>query len=56
MQIYNISSEVFIGGIPMGENNPIRLQSMTNTDTNDVKASVAQCLKIIEDGASWEIE
>jgi (E)-4-hydroxy-3-methylbut-2-enyl-diphosphate synthase len=48
-----ISIPVFIGDVPMGGNNPIRLQSMTNTDTLDTKASVAQCIRIIEAGADY---
>jgi (E)-4-hydroxy-3-methylbut-2-enyl-diphosphate synthase len=48
-----ISSEVLIGSIPLGGNNPIRLQSMTNTDTLDTSASVAQCIRIIEAGADY---
>jgi len=42
-----------IGSIPMGGGNPIRLQSMTNTDTNDTMASVAQCIRIAEAGADY---
>lgn len=48
-----ISSEVIIGSVPLGGNNPIRIQSMTNTDTLDTKASVAQCIRIIEAGADY---
>lgn len=48
-----ISSEVFIGKIPLGGNNPVRFQSMTNTDTLDTQASVAQCIRIIEAGADY---
>jgi (E)-4-hydroxy-3-methylbut-2-enyl-diphosphate synthase len=48
-----ISSEVLIGSIPLGGNNPIRLQSMTNTNTLDTKASIAQCIRIIEAGADY---
>jgi (E)-4-hydroxy-3-methylbut-2-enyl-diphosphate synthase len=48
-----ISSEVLIGSIPLGGNNPIRLQSMTNTDTLNTKASVAQCIRIIKAGADY---
>jgi (E)-4-hydroxy-3-methylbut-2-enyl-diphosphate synthase len=54
--IYNIpyvSSVFSIGCIPIGGNNPIRIQSMTNTDTLDTKASVAQCIRIIEAGADY---
>ena len=47
------SSVVSIGFIPLGGNNPIRIQSMTNTDTLDTKASVAQCIRIIEAGADY---
>src|SRR5665811_2434005 len=48
-----ISTTIYIGSIPLGGNNPIRIQSMTNTDTLDTKASVAQCIKIIEAGADY---
>jgi (E)-4-hydroxy-3-methylbut-2-enyl-diphosphate synthase len=48
-----ISTVVFIGTVPLGGNNPIRIQSMTNTDTLDTKASVAQCIRIIEAGADY---
>ena len=47
------SSVVSIGSTPLGGNNPIRIQSMTNTDTLDTKASVAQCIRIIEAGADY---
>jgi (E)-4-hydroxy-3-methylbut-2-enyl-diphosphate synthase len=45
------SSVIKIGDLLLGGDNPIRLQSMTNTDTLDTKASVAQCIRIIEAGA-----
>ena len=48
-----ISYPLYIGSIPLGGNNPIRLQSMTNTDTLDTKASVIQCIRIIEAGADY---
>src|SRR5664279_2912467 len=47
------SSVVSIGSTPLGGNNPIRIQSMTNTDTLDTKASVVQCIRIIEAGADF---
>src|SRR5665647_1775632 len=47
------SSVVNIGALPLGGSNPIRIQSMTNTDTLDTKASVAQCIRIIEAGADY---
>jgi (E)-4-hydroxy-3-methylbut-2-enyl-diphosphate synthase len=48
-----ISTPVSIGTIPLGGDNPIRIQSMTNTDTLDTKTSVAQCIRIIEAGADY---
>jgi (E)-4-hydroxy-3-methylbut-2-enyl-diphosphate synthase len=47
------SSVILIGTVPLGGDNPIRLQSMTNTDTLDTEASVAQCIRIIEAGADF---
>jgi (E)-4-hydroxy-3-methylbut-2-enyl-diphosphate synthase len=47
------SSVVSIGSVPLGADNPIRIQSMTNTDTLDTRASVAQCIRIIEAGADY---
>lgn len=41
---------VDIGAIKMGGNNPIRLQSMTTTNTNDTEACVVQAEKIIKAG------
>jgi (E)-4-hydroxy-3-methylbut-2-enyl-diphosphate synthase len=47
------SSELLIGSIPIGGENPVRIQSMTNSDTLDTGASVAQCIRIIEAGADY---
>jgi len=47
------SSVVHIGSTPLGGDYPIRIQSMTNTDTLNTKASVAQCIRIIEAGADY---
>lgn len=47
------SREVNIGGVPLGGDNPLRLQSMTNTSTLDTDASVAQCRRIAEAGADY---
>jgi (E)-4-hydroxy-3-methylbut-2-enyl-diphosphate synthase len=41
---------VKVGNIEIGGDNPIRVQSMANTDTNDTKASVEQALKIEQVG------
>ena len=48
-----MSSVVSIGSVPLGGVHPIRIQSMTNTDTLDTDASVAQCIRIIEAGADY---
>lgn len=45
--------EVGIGGVPLGGDNPIRLQSMTNTSTMDTDGSVAQCERIARAGADY---
>jgi hypothetical protein len=37
-----ISKEVRVGSLVLGGNNPIRVQSMTTTDTRDVEATVRQ--------------
>lgn len=48
-----LSSETRIGNIPMGANNPIRIQSMTSTNTNDTEASAQQVIRIVEAGADY---
>ena len=45
--------EVNIGNTPLGGENPIRIQSMTNTSTLDTEGSVEQCVAIIEAGAHY---
>lgn len=44
------SDKVKIGNILLGSDYPIRVQSMTNTDTNDTENSVAQSIRIYEAG------
>lgn len=44
------SREITVGTLQIGGTNPVRLQSMTNTDTLDTKSSVAQVIRIIEAG------
>ena len=46
------STEIAIGNLKLGGNQPVQIQSMTNTDTNDVKASVDQCIRMIKEGAA----
>jgi len=45
--------EVSIGNTPMGGENPIRIQSMTDTDTRDTEATVAQIIRIIKAGSDY---
>ena len=40
------TKEVQIGNVTIGGGNPIRIQSMTNTKTEDVEATVAQILAL----------
>lgn len=42
---------VAIGGVTIGADRPIALQSMTNTPTMDTAASVDQCRRLVEAGA-----
>ena len=44
------SIPVKIGNIEMGGNNPIRIQSMTTTDTMDTNATVNQSIRMINAG------
>ena len=45
--------EVNIGGIPLGGDNPIRVQSMTSTSTMDTEGSVAQIKRIVDAGGEY---
>ncbi|MDE6408724.1 MAG: (E)-4-hydroxy-3-methylbut-2-enyl-diphosphate synthase [Muribaculaceae bacterium] len=45
-----ISREVKAGGIGIGGENPIRVQSMTNTSTNNIEGSAAQARRIYQAG------
>ena len=47
------SAVVHIGDTPLGGDNPIRVQSMTTTSTNDTEGSVAQTLRIVEAGGEY---
>lgn len=50
MSTRRISSVVRVGNILLGGDNPIRVQSMTTTDTLDTDACVAQAKRIIDAG------
>lgn len=45
-----VTREVKCGDVGIGGDNPIRLQSMTTTDTMDTKATVEQSIRMIEAG------
>ena len=47
------SREVNIGDIALGGENPIRVQSMTTTDTMNTKATVEQSIRMIEAGCEY---
>ncbi len=60
MQIYSesltgykrlVTREVKVGGLVIGGNHPIRVQTMTTTDTMDTMATVEQSIRCIEAGA-----
>jgi (E)-4-hydroxy-3-methylbut-2-enyl-diphosphate synthase len=48
-----LSREVFIGDVALGGFNPIRVQSMTTTDTMDTEATIAQSIRMIEAGCEY---
>ena len=57
MDLFNYSrretSVVNIGDTPLGGDNPIRIQSMTNTATQDTDACVAQAKRIADAGGEY---
>ena len=42
--------EVMVGNVGVGGKNPIRIQSMTTTDTMDTEGTIAQSIRMIEAG------
>ena len=42
--------EVLVGNLGIGGDNPIRIQSMTTTDTMDTQKSIDQSIKMINSG------
>ncbi len=45
--------EVNIGGVGVGGDNPIRIQSMTDTSTKDTESTVEQIIKLAKTGADY---
>ncbi|PIS45530.1 MAG: 4-hydroxy-3-methylbut-2-en-1-yl diphosphate synthase [Ignavibacteria bacterium CG08_land_8_20_14_0_20_37_9] len=48
-----VTREVKVGNIPLGGKNPIRIQSMTTTDTMDTIATVEQTIRMFEAGCEY---
>ena len=46
-----ITKEINVGNVKIGGNNPISVQSMTNTLTKDIKKTINQINQIVEVGA-----
>tara|TARA_B100001029_G_C15061027_1_gene458499 strand:+ start:1534 stop:3453 length:1920 start_codon:yes stop_codon:yes gene_type:complete len=44
------TKEVFIGNLAIGADNPIRIQSMTTTDTMNTDETVEECIRMINAG------
>jgi len=45
------SRQIFVGNVPIGGDAPIAVQTMTNTDTSDAKATIKQIVDCAEAGA-----
>ena len=48
-----VTREVQIGDVPMGAHHPIRIQSMTTTDTMDTMGTVEQTIRMVESGCEY---
>ncbi|WP_316750852.1 (E)-4-hydroxy-3-methylbut-2-enyl-diphosphate synthase [Pedobacter gandavensis] len=48
-----LTREVNIGDVPMGGLNPIRIQSMTTTDTMDTMGTVEQTIRMVNSGCEY---
>lgn len=49
--IRRLSRKIWVGSVPVGGDAPIAVQSMTNTNTCDVAATVAQVRRLEDAGA-----
>ena len=50
MIIRRKTKSIHVGNVEVGGNSPISVQSMTNTDTNDVKTTIAQLVRLQDAG------
>ncbi len=48
-----LTREIHIGDVPMGGHHPIRIQSMTTTDTMDTAGTVAQTIRMVDAGCEY---
>lgn len=48
-----ITREVYVGDVPLGGQNTIRIQSMTTVDTMDTEGTVAQVARMVEAGCEY---
>ena len=48
-----LTREITIGDVPMGGLNPIRIQSMTTTDTMDTVGTVEQTIRMVHSGCEY---
>ena len=48
--VSNQTKQILVGGVPVGGGAPVSVQSMTNTDTRDIEATVAQIERLTEAG------
>ncbi|WP_462322460.1 flavodoxin-dependent (E)-4-hydroxy-3-methylbut-2-enyl-diphosphate synthase [Halochromatium sp.] len=47
------SVQVMVGGLGVGGDAPVRVQSMTNTDTADIESTVTQCAELARAGSEF---
>jgi (E)-4-hydroxy-3-methylbut-2-enyl-diphosphate synthase len=50
MKTLNKTRTIYVGKVPVGGNNPVSVQSMTNTDTRDIHSTIAQIHRLEEAG------
>ncbi len=50
MMVRQQTKLVTVGDVPIGANSPVALQSMTNTDTRDVQATLRQVQQLVDAG------
>lgn len=51
LQIRRKTHTVMVGNIPIGSGHPIVIQSMTNTPTRDIEATLTQIIELADTGS-----